>query len=352
MKQNSSIQGEATKSTKNKPKILSNLNNIKNSYNENEKEKEEEKEKNTKRLIKYTEIIDNDKLKMIFNSFKNSKHKRIKNDVFTNLDDEKKELQSDQNNRKMIDSELCDKNIPRQLSLDLDTQKRRLSKRTKLVKKSRQMSKYLSNRLSQNENSLLLNSVHIYRYKRQILEDNSTKNKTNRNINNQSCLLNWISSLRKPKNFHGKCVSYINIGGNSNNPLWSTIIEKYPNIKEISVQSGVDLQNKDYSYFINNAKFKQDKKTYIKNLENLDKISVEGKKLYNLEFNREMNSNNNKILHNSFVDNGKIIMYKDVNTIFGHETIYKNYFGRNKKSNNNRMLLNSQSMKNLRIKDL
>ena len=349
LKQNMSLQSEATKSTKNKAKILSSLNNIKNSYNENEKENE----RNSKRLIKHSEIIDNDKLKMIFNSFKKSKHIRIKNDILTNItNNEKKELHSEQNNIKKIDSELCDKNIPRQLSIDLDFQKRMLNKRTKLEKKSRQMSKYLSNKLHNSENNLLFNSVHIYRYKKQILEDDSIKNKTNMNSNKQSCLLNWISSLRRPKNYSGKYVTYINVGANSNTPLWSTIIERYPNIKEISVKSGVNLKNKDYSYFINNKKLKHDKEENIKNLENLDKLSVEGKKLYNWEFNREMDSNNNKILHKSFVDNGKIIMYKDVNNIFGYETIYKNYFGRNKRSFYNRILLNSQSMKNLRKNEL
>ena len=31
------------------------------------------------------------------------------------------------------------------------------------------------------------------------------------------------------------------------------------------------------------------------------------------------------IINNVFVDNGKVILYKDVNDIFGNETIYKNY---------------------------
>ena len=87
-------------------------------------------------------------------------------------------------------------------------------------------------------------------------------------------------------------------------------------------------------------------------MENLDQISIRGENLYDLEYNREMNSDCRKIIHKSFIDNGKVIMYKDVNNIFGYETIYKNYFGRNKRSFYNRILLNSQSMKNLRKNEL
>ena len=88
--------------------------------------------------------------------------------------------------------------------------------------------------------------------------------------------------------------------------------------------------------------------TDLKNVENLDQISIRGENLYDLEYNREMNSDCRKIIHKSFIDNGKVIMYKDVNNIFGYETIYKNYNGRNKKNNNNRYTISgSQSIKDI-----
>ena len=143
-------------------------------------------------------------------------------------------------------------------------------------------------------------------------------------------------------------MTYINVGSNNDNPLWSTSVERYPNIKELSVKSGINLKNSDYTNFIKNGKLSLSKKDNIKNIENLDKINVQGKKLYNLEYKREMSCDTNKILYNSFVENGKIIMYKDVNTIFGHETFYKNYSRRNKKILNNHILSGSQSMQNIR----
>ena len=52
------------------------------------------------------------------------------------------------------------------------------------------------------------------------------------------------------------------------------------------------------------------------------------------------NYQNNEIAN---IDNGKIIMYKDVNNIFGYETIYKNYIGRNKKNNKTNIFPKSKS---------
>ena len=41
-------------------------------------------------------------------------------------------------------------------------------------------------------------------------------------------------------------------------------------------------------------------------------MCVKGEKLFNAEYNREMNNNNNsKILHYVFLDNGKTILYKN-----------------------------------------
>ena len=339
---NYNMLNDATKSSKYKAR-LSNINAIninRNTTNENEKD--------LKKPIKNNEIIDNEKLKMIFNSYRNRKNLKIIKDKLINSGENKIDLTKDQENKELFAPELCDKNIPRELSLDLDIQKRRLKKKEKLEKRSRQMAKYLSNKINKNENSLLFNSVHIYRYKKQILESNNTSNKTNLDNNSQSYLLNWVSSLRRPKNYNGKYITYINVVGNINDPLWSTSVEKYPNIKEISVKSGVNLKIQDYKNFINNRKINLSKEDNIKNVENLDNINIRGKKLYNLEYKREMSCDKNKILYKSFVDNGKIIMYKDVNSIYGHETFYKNYFGRNKKKYINQNLSGSQSMQDLR----
>ena len=265
------------------------------------------KEKSNNRLTsehqmpeKNYELIDKEKLKSLFISFKKSS--------------------------KNIERKNSSEIIPKQLSIDLSKQNHRLRSKKYIDKKSRQTSKYLSRKLRKNESDLLFNSIDLYRYKKEILGKEEKKEDYNR-INSQSCLFKWTSSLRKPPNFYGKRETYINVGG-ENNPLWSIAVEKYPIIKEYVVKSGYDLDNKDYKDFtkknVNNTEI-------IKKLENMDEISIEGKNLYNLEFKREMNNSNNKILHNVFVDNGKAILYKDVNYIFGHKTIFKNYNRRNSK---------------------
>ena len=279
------------------------------------------KEKDINRLTsehqiseKNYEIIDEERLKSLFISFKkSSKNIRRKNSLET---------------------------IPKQLSIDLSKQNLRLRSKKYIDKKSRETSKYLSRKLKKNESDLLFNSIDLYRYKKEILGKEEKKEDYN-SINSQSCLFKWTSSLRKPPNFYGKRETYINVGG-ENNPLWSIVVEKYPIMKEYVVKSGYNLDNKDYKDFtkknVNNTEI-------IKKVENMDEISIEGKNLYNLEFKREMNNNKNRILHNVFIENGKAILYKDVNYIFGHKTIFKNYSRRNIKKFNKISLSNGNKIR-------
>ena len=305
----SNIKKKIVKSNTYKEKVLSNSN----INRESSLDKESQN--------KHFEKINKEKLKDIFNSYKSAKPIR------------KKDLLS--NNHKQNNSYNC--NIPMQLSIDLDSQARKLNEINKVEKKSRQLSKYLSRKLHIKENSLLINNIYPYTYKKQILEKENSKNDFN--FINQNYLFKWVSSLRKPKIFEGKMKSYINVG-NTINPLWSIHIEKFPDTKEITYKSGInsEIGNKDEKDGINSYKFKS--------FGDLEKISVTGKNLYNIEYKREMSSNCNRILHKSFVDNGKVIMYKDVNNLFGHKTIYKNYSGRNKKEYTG-VHLGSQSMQNL-----
>ena len=267
------------------------------------------------------ELIDKERLRSIFISFKNASKNIIKKKKNTSINEEKTNSKND-----LEKKDKKEENIPKQLSLDLGIQKRHLLKKKNLDKKSHETSKYLSLKLHKNENDLLFNSVHLYRFKKEILGKEDTKEFDK--VNNQSCLFKWTSSLRRPKNFYGKRESYINVGG-ENNPLWSIVVEKYPITKEVSVQSGYNLDNKDFKDFIRKRNNDSKSNEKIKKVEDLDEIGIDGKSLYDLEYNREMSGNKRKILHNVFIENGKAILYRDVNKIFGHETIYKNYCGRN-----------------------
>ena len=298
--------------------------------------------------VKNFEFIDKERLKSIFISYKNASK-----NIFRNKNNNSSLNEENNNNKNNLEKKEVNKeNIPKQLSIDLDVQNRRLITKKMTEKQNNETSKYLSRRLHKNETDLLFNSVHLYRFKKEILSKEESKDNNNK-INNQSYLFKWTSSLRKPKHFFGKREQYINVGG-ENNPLWSIIVERYPITKEVSVKSGYNLNSKDFKDFIKKRNNDSKSNETIKKVENLDEIGIRGKDLFELEYKREMSGNKRKILYNVFIDNGKAIMYKDVNNIYGHETIYKNYNGRNcfrnkkkgfLKGNQSAKIINKMSLK-------
>ena len=293
--------------------------------------------KENQTIRKNFEVIDNEKLKNIFKSFKKS----------INMQNETRNIPSVQNinNKEYINSNSnSNLTIPRQLSFNLNIQNRRLRSKKCLDRQTRNISKYLSRKLHKNESDLLFNSIHLYRFKKEIMDNNDENDKKdNQKFTDQNCLHKWVSSLRRPKNYQGKIESYINVS-NENNPLWSLVVERYPKMKEMSVKSGYNLNNKDFNDFKRKRNLSSANSIKLRNVENLDKINVKGEKLFNVEYNREMSNNISKILHKVFIDNGKVILYKDVNDMFGNETIYKNYdFHNNESSYANRSLNNMNS---------
>ena len=293
--------------------------------------------KENQTIRKNFEVIDNEKLKNIFKSFKKS----------MNMQNDNRNIPSVQNinNNEYINSNNnSNLTIPRQLSFNLNIQNRRLRSKKCLDRQTRNISKYLSRKLYKNESDLLFNSIHLYRFKKEIMDNNDENDKKdNQKFTDQNCLHKWVSSLRRPKNYQGKIESYINVS-NENNPLWSLVVERYPKMKEMSVKSGYNLNNKDFNDFKRKRNLSSANSIKLRSVENLDKINVKGEKLFNVEYNREMSNNISKILHKVFIDNGKVILYKDVNDMFGNETIYKNYdFHNNESSYANRSLNNMNS---------
>lgn len=293
--------------------------------------------KENQTIRKNFEVIDNEKLKNIFKSFKKSMNKQNDNRNIPSA-------QNINNNEYINSNNNSNLTIPRQLSFNLNIQNRRLRSKKCLDRQTRNISKYLSRKLHKNESDLLFNSIHLYRFKKEIMDNNDENDKKdNQKFTDQNCLHKWVSSLRRPKNYQGKIESYINVS-NENNPLWSLVVERYPKMKEMSVKSGYNLNNKDFNDFKRKRNLSSANSIKLRNVENLDKINVKGEKLFNVEYNREMNNNISKILHKVFIDNGKVILYKDVNDMFGNETIYKNYdFHNNESSYANRSLNNMNS---------
>jgi hypothetical protein len=232
--------------------------------------------------------------------------------------------------------------LPISISLSLDNQQKNLLSQRNNNKKNIHLLNYLSNKLHENKDELLMNKVDNYLYKKELLVKKDNYN----NSNETNDRYKWAASLRNPKKFKGVRKTLININTDKY-PFWGFLIEKSPNMKQTSIRPGINLNNRNLQNFIKKAKSFEginDNK-----LKNLDTINIKGENLLDIEYNREMSSNCSKILHKSLVDNGKVIMYKDVNNIFGYETIYKNYLGRNKKNNKNYILSKSKSMQSINL---
>lgn len=242
------------------------------------------------------ELIDNKKLDSIFNEYKTK----------INL-----------NNRNNI-SETKYNNLPLNISLPLNNQQNNLLQQKSYNKKNIHLLNYLSKKLHENKDDLLMNKIDSFLYKRELIN----KREKNNPINEISDRYKWTSSLRNSDKVKGIRKTLVNINTDKY-PFWGFLIEKSPNMRQTSIRPGINLNNRNLKYFINKAKSFEginDKK-----LNNLDEINIKGENLFDIEYNREMSSKKRKILHKVFVVNGKALFNTEINNTFGKETFYKNY---------------------------
>ena len=258
------------------------------------------------------EIIDNEKLKNIFESYKDN--------------DYKKSFIKDYN----LDSNI--NNYPLNISKSLSVQSHRLKSSKNNQKNFRQMSGFLSKRLKKNEKDLLLNSIDPYRYKKEVI-----KNINYKDFSEIQPRYFWKMNLRREKGLERNDI-YVNIK-NIYDPFWSVVVDSTRKKKELIFKSGLDLNSKELKDFKKNKYLIDNYSKKIKNVEKLENLNIKGKKLFDVEYNREMSSRRRKILHKVFIENGKEILDTDINDVFGEETFYKNYpkdnvrYEKNKKSN-------------------
>ena len=277
------------------------------------------------------EIIDNNRLKMIFNSYKikdnkvnsiNDKSETSSSEIYRN---QKTENNIKYKNKYINPSSSMD-DVPKDIKQSLNLQSRKLNLQ-KLSEKNRiWMSRYLSKKIKKPQNNLLLNRIDSYRFKREVI--NEIEN--NKPIEEHYGKYKWNISLRRPDNFQGVRDSYINLKGDGFIPFWSVVIERSPKQKELCIKPKYTLTNNEINEFRKqtNRVNSGNKNQYFKTVENLEDLSIEGKNLYNLEYKREIiDSNKKKILHKVFVENGKAISSLDINNLYGNDTFYKDYNG-------------------------
>ena len=227
-----------------------------------------------------------------------------------------------------------EENLPLNVSQSLIEQTKNLNIRINSEKKSSNLSKFISKKVNKKEKDLLMNRIDVFKLKKEIYNDIENS----KPINDRYGQYKWVMSLRRPEHFKGERESYINIG-NDNNPFWALVKEKYPIERSISLKPGYDMNSKDYLDFKKNQFLPHTSSNLIKKVEGVDTLRIIGEDLYNLEYRREVNNGTqNKILHKIFMDNGRMILDKDINDEFGNETIYKSYnTGRNNESDDEKV---------------
>ena len=266
----------------------------------------------TDSLKNYKEIIDNKKLKILFENF------------------EKNNLKSKRNNNFLNSNQETYNNLPFKLKMKLDDQTHYLKIKSDLEKKNNKFSKILSKKIKKEPKDLLMNRIDIFRLKRQIYNDIEN----NLPIDEKYGKHKWTISLRRPENFKGERDAYVNLGSDKK-PLWSIVREKFPIINELCIKPGYNLNYKDYTEFKKNQFLPSSSFKNIKTVENLEQLKIDGKDLYNIEYNREMSVKGKKIFYKGFFDNGNIIMNKDIEDYYPDKTLYKNYKDFNNNNDNN-----------------
>lgn len=279
--------------------LLNNSSSLKSKSYITKTEKEKEKERISVLDKNKFELLDNKKLKNVFDSFKDK----------INL--KKKEAYLKYNNS----------DLPLNINVSLRYQQDSMHK-MKLNKINKEnLERYLTKKSKKNKSDLLFNKIDNYLYKKEIFKNIENK----KIISENNSRKDWILSLRRPIKLKGIRRSIININTDKY-PFWGYFIEKENELKVTSVKPGINLNSDYIKKVLNKARTTNSlNEKNIKKLKNLDELKIEGNDLLDIEYKREMGSQKKKILHKAFLDNGRIIFKTDINNVFGKQTFYKNY---------------------------
>ena len=303
------------------------------------------------------ELINNEKLKLLFDSYKNNSQNNhldnsidksqslISDTLLYNSNIEPKYTFNDKNEIKKYNKKLKDE-IPTDIKNGLNIQSKKLFLLKSSELKNNKISKYLSKKINKPLNNLLLNRIDSFRFKKEMIKEIEF----NKLDDNELGKFKWNMSLRRPEHFRGIRKTYVNLKDDKYTPFWSLIIEKSPRQKNLCLKPGYVLSEgeinefKKQNNYINKKNCRNDEdeniekqNQYFQTLENLDDIIIKGKNLFNLEYKREiLDSKNNKILHKVFMENGKTISLADVNKIYKNDIFYKDYQGFNTEKNERR----------------
>ena len=281
------------------------------------------------------EFIDNTVLKNIFDNYKlkdkqNRKFRHNEMSFSRSINNNLNRSRNSQSINIPNNNSNLNNNFPLDLFDSLNYQNRQIKAKKKREKKAISLSKYISEKINKDEKDLLFNKVDLFKYKKEILKEIYDEKPKEQKFGK----FQWNMDLRKPHNYIGLRKLHINVNS-ERNPFWGVIVERCPDKKETAVRPGYNLNQKEFEKFTKNQNILKNKNC-VNSVKNLDDLNVNGSNLLDLEYKREMSSKGRKILHKVFVENGKIILDKDINNVFGEETIYKNYENKNTINYNNR----------------
>ena len=260
---------------------------------------EKEKERNQYIENNKFEIIDNKKLKLIYDSYKDR------------INSKKKETYLKYNNS----------DLPLNMNMSLRSQEENILKEMQNKKDKERMEKLLLKKSRKNKEDLIFNKIDNYVYKKEIIKNVENKKVMSENLSRRD----WILSLRRPIKLKGVRRSFINVNTDKY-PFWAYLTEKGIDVKETSVKPGINLNNDYIKKVIKEIKTSNSLSDYkINKLKNLDELKIVGDDLFDIEYKREMGSQKKKVLHKAFIDNGRIILSNEINNVFGKKTFYKNY---------------------------
>ena len=180
--------------------------------------------------------------------------------------------------------------MPLNINMSLRNQHESLLKHNKNKINKELLEKILLKKSKKNKEDLISNKIDNYLYKQEIFKNIESKKVMSENNSRKD----WELSLRRPVKIDGIRRSIININTDKY-PFYSFIIEKSNDLKVTSVKPGINLNTNYIKKAIKTAKtYSSLNDIKINKLKNLDELKIKGDDIFNIEFNREMNSKKKK----------------------------------------------------------
>lgn len=156
--------------------------------------------------------------------------------------------------------------MPKELKNKLEFQEKTLKLYNINENKKRRIEDYITKKINSERNKLLINSGETHLIKKEIINLVDSKIP----IEEKNGIFNWIISLRRPNNFIGERIAYVNYGDKFS-PVWKIHKDVAPQKVEKIINP--NIEGKDYRSLIESLK-PYDENNVIREIETLNKNMV------------------------------------------------------------------------------